>query len=192
MAGIAAFGHKWSSAYGELPVDDDGNLTICGQLWASTLAGIDDRTMLDTLAHFANRGDEWPPVVGELRLRCLGVPTFARVDYELRTPAVVQSPVTQAVWAVLDRAVYRQLSGAVAERRLRDAYEVVLEILARGEPLPKPLAALPGPLDGAKPQGIPATEEERLKRLEDLRKRLRLSPDEAADIGEAGMLRMDA
>lgn len=192
LAGIAAFGHKWSSTYGELPVDDDGNLTICGQLWATTLAGIDDGTLLAAIAHYANRGDQWPPVVGELRLHCLGVPTFSRFVFELGTPSVAQSPVTQAVWAVLDRAVYRQLSGAVAERRLRDAYDVVLEMIARGEDLPAPLPALPSPLEAARAEGIPETREERLERLEQIRKRLRLSPEEAADMGEAGMMRADA
>lgn len=69
LMGTAAWGNRWSSSLGDLPVNADGSLTVAGHLWAHTLSGISPREVMKALAALAGQSD-WPPSLAELKTAC--------------------------------------------------------------------------------------------------------------------------
>lgn len=69
LMGVAAWGHRWTSSLGELPVESDGSITMAGRLWVQQLAGIPQGEVLKALADFAGSSD-WPPTLAELKTAC--------------------------------------------------------------------------------------------------------------------------
>lgn len=136
-ANAAAYGAKWTSRAGELPVDDDGRLTAAGGVWSRGLAGMPHRTIMAAVERHA-RVSAWPAELSELRALCLGVPTLAEVRALLRDEAAKKPPFVVLMFQHLDYYNWRMADGRQAERMLADAYTAAREHVLLGGELPKP------------------------------------------------------
>jgi hypothetical protein len=168
LAATATWAHRWTSACGDLPIDDHGHLTAAGSLWARGLAGFDERQMLDALASFVAAGAEWPPMLPEMRVRCFGLPTFETVNHELLTKTTPdRSAFARMVWGyIADPHNYRIAPAREQERTRKAAYDLACEAVMRGEPLPGPIAGvIEQQQSDLIPKGIPATPEARKANL---------------------------
>lgn len=134
--GIGAWGHRWTSALGELPVNDDGTITASAALWSRHLAGISEHDVLDALDHFAGRSD-WPPALAEIRKRAFGIPSLEEVKADIGRRA---TGFARLVWNNLDAWAFTRADQRDAERMLRNAYDFAVERRMAGEPLPLPPA----------------------------------------------------
>lgn len=143
------YGHRWTSAYGDNP-NDGAALT-----WSKGLGGLHSQQLADGLRACLASADPWPPTLPEFRAMCLSVPTLAQVRIEIRGGAHTQF--TRAVWANLDGYRYRHSSADVADRMLRDAYDLTREQVMRGQPLPEDGEAIVH----EKPEHKPSTPEYR-------------------------------
>lgn len=54
------FGHKFTSQFGETPVDADGELTPTGETWATGLAKFSGEQIAAGLHRCLGEGDKWP------------------------------------------------------------------------------------------------------------------------------------
>ena len=131
---LGMYGHTWASAYGDAPTG------TTAETWASCLAGVSTAQIADGLRACVAEGGEFPPSAPRFRAMCLGIPSLAVVRLEIRGGE--HSPFTRAVWANLDSYRFRQSSADVADRILRDAYDLTREQVMRGQPLPAPSAAI--------------------------------------------------
>jgi hypothetical protein len=159
---IGAFGRSWTSTRGELPVDDDGELTLTGGIWQRGLIGIDDAMVRRGFEACLTRADEWPPSLPAFRSMALGVPSLAQVKADLRANAVNndRAPFTRMVWQYLDSYRFARADSETADRLLRDAYELAHQYVMMGGPLPEgSLAIAPPPAEPrteAKPETVEA------------------------------------
>lgn len=168
LGATATWGHRWTSACGDLPIDDNARLTVAAQLWAKGLAEFTEREILDALAAFVTAGADWPPNLPDFRRQCFGIPTFAAVNSEILTQVNAdRSPFARLVWQQIDGYQHRHASARDAERMRRDAYARASEHVLGGGELPGPIA---GELEHQQPLpiGIPATREERVERMKQL------------------------
>lgn len=138
LAGVACWGHRWTSNLGELPVDDDGELTVAGGMWAAALAGYPKRCILDALAAFVNRGEAWPPALAELRKQCAGIPSLAEVRREFALSYEMErTRFSRLVWSLLDSWAYGRADRQTADRMLAEAYAQAVEHVLSGGALPE-------------------------------------------------------
>lgn len=139
---IAAYGHRWHSDRGALPVDDHDELTVAGRLWERQLRGLGDREIARGISASINTGDEWPPAVATFKLRCLGVPSLAAVKLELRTRDAQRSPFVVLVWSMLDGVRYGAAIEKQADLLLHDAYLLAREHVLAGGAMPVSMDAI--------------------------------------------------
>ena len=153
---LALYGNTWASQYG---VEAKG---LAAETWATALSGLSGEQLAEGLRTCVVEGREFPPGAPRFRAMCLGVPTFDRVQLELRKPDTA-SRFSRAVWMYLDTYAYRTADTArAAERLLRAAYELAHESVMRGEPLPEnPIGALAKPAPRA-PKITPGVAEQNL------------------------------
>lgn len=170
LTGIATWGHRWASALGESPLEDDGSATLAGALWAQELAGYTEQQILDALAHFTEQGHDWPPSLPMVRVQCAGIPSLASVMRELRDNSADRTGFARLVWGYLDTYRLARVDADKHERMIREAYELAREnVLAGIEQIPEPSLAIAAPVrEHVKAEGIaPATES-----IEEARRRL--------------------
>lgn len=146
LAAIAAYGHKWTSHVGDLPVGDDGRLTVAGALWAKGLAGFRREAIMAAFEACVLTGDDWPPSLPQLRMRCFGIPSAGRVRAEITGKSLERSPFAVLVWQMIpDTYRFGMASAAEADRIFRDAYQDAVEHVMAGGELPAPVAAIAPP-----------------------------------------------
>lgn len=168
LAAQAVWGHKWTSTQGDLPIDDHGQLTVAGNLWANGLRGITERQVLDAFDRLTKLGHEWPPNLPELRKAAAGLPDFEAVNAEiLTTENAKRSDFARLVWSFIDGYQHRHARAEDAKRMRRDAYERAAEHVLQGGALPGPVA---GEIEHQEliPAGIPAKREDRVAKLASL------------------------
>lgn len=178
--GIGAWGHRWTSALGELPLNDDGSVTVSAALWSRHLAGIPERDVLAAIDHFAGRSD-WPPSLAEIRKQAFGIPSLVQVRREI-TQDVERSPFTRSVWALIDAYAFRHASSKDADRLLQAAYDAAQDLAMDGQPLPQPAAAAIEQ-DEQRAPVVPETREARIERLRTMLGE-DFNPEAAAAAGE--------
>ena len=154
LLGIGAWGRRWTTSMGELPVDDHGRLTVAGRLWATQLAGL-----------------------AELRKRVLGIPSLDEVAADIGR---MQHRFTRLVWHHLDHWKFTRADGRAADRLLRAAYAVAVEKRMEGAPLPQPPVAL---VEHRKAPRVPARPETVRKHMDALRSQLHLDAGDVAAEG---------
>ena len=138
----ARYGHAWVSQYGPAP---DGPV---GAEWRETLGALTREQVDEGFRADAARGAEWPPSSAAFRRDCLGVPTLAKVRDELRPGHPAPSRFARAVWQRIDGWSYQRADADKADRMVREAYELTVEAVMRGEPLPpEPVGALEHDVD---------------------------------------------
>lgn len=143
MAGM--FPGKWVRENGSAPVNNAGSLTTAGELWLQVLVGITPRQVADGMGNCLRSALQWPPNPGQFRAMCLGVPSLAEVDGQMR-PGQAHSGFTVLVRSNLDLHAYATAeSGALQQRMLANAYERAVKHVMDGGAVPDPMAALPAP-----------------------------------------------
>lgn len=178
MAGL--YGHTWTSSYG------DNSRSLAGAEWAKTLAGLSRAQVEHGIDACRAEGAEWPPSAPRFRGMCLGIPSFAQVQFELTASDAERSPFTRSAWQFIDGYAYRHATTRDAAKLLRDAYDRAKDLVMRGQPLPEAAAAT---LEHQAAEYTPATPEQRQKHLDDIAELFRLSPAEAQAMGEEGLLK---
>lgn len=161
------YGAAWENDNGDAPQDDDGALTLAGEVWREGLVGITGPQLARGLQRCILSHPEWPPRIGQFRALCLDVPTLTELRLELRADAAVRSPFARLVFEHLDPYQYRMTDARHAERLLAEAYAVAREHVLRGGALPEPAA---GELEHAPPakSQIPEHRDEREAHLREL------------------------
>ena len=129
------YGHAWTSLHGEGP---RGGSALT---WALGLGDLTVDQLKRGLAACRHSTSVFPPNLPQFRQFCMGIPSMARVEREIRDGD--RSPFTCMVLARLDGHRYRQAGGKDAERMLRSAYGLAVEDRMAGAPLPEPRLALP-------------------------------------------------
>jgi len=143
MAGM--FPGKWVRENGSAPVNNAGSLTTAGELWLQVLVGITPRRVADGMGNCLRSALQWPPNPGQFRAMCLGVPSLAEVDGQMR-PGQAHSGFTVLVRSNLDLHAYATAeSGAQQQRMLVNAYERAVKHVMDGGAVPEAMAALPAP-----------------------------------------------
>lgn len=160
LTGIAAWNHRWASALGESPLEDNGTATLAGALWAQELAGFTEAQILDALEHFISQGHDWPPSLPMVRVQCAGIPSLNTVLLELRDRNAERTGFTRLVWSYLDTYRLKSVDADKHDRMIRDAYDLAREnVLAGRESIPKDSPALAAPaFVYVKPEGIEPAE----------------------------------
>lgn len=191
MLGI--FGHAWASQYGRQP---DG---VAADTWATALAGITGPQLAAGLQACIVEGHEFPPSAGRFRAMCYGIPSFARVEHEIRAYDLrmgARSRFTYAAWQYVDPQAYRLADARDSRRMLRDAYDMAKTDVMMGHALPDPPV---GELAHAtkQPEQQEETAEQRAARIE--RQRLKvgeiaqsLAADDVAMVGKMAAAGPDA
>jgi hypothetical protein len=138
----ARYGHAWVSQYGPAP---DGPV---GAEWRETLGALTREQVDEGFRADAARGAEWPPSSAAFRRDCLGIPTLAKVRDELRPGNPAPSAFVRAVMMRVNGWDYRLASTDRGIRMVAEAYELTVEAVMRGEPLPpEPVGALEHDVD---------------------------------------------
>jgi hypothetical protein len=132
MASI--YPHRWTSAMGVSPEQDDGSIRIAGDEWLRALAGLTDAQIAHGLECCRLGTDEWPPSANAFRLRCLDVPCIDAVAEQIKARDYCRF--TRQVLAYLDWTQYRASSGKVAADMLARAYRRACDYVMRGGVLP--------------------------------------------------------
>lgn len=141
------YGHRWTSAYGAESGADGAAGT-----WAKGLAGVTPAQVANGLNACIASSDPWPPTLPEFRAKCLGIPSLAAV----RANPEQATPFNRLVWQHIDSYRYRRSAAEVADRMLRDAYELAREFVMVGGALPEPSA---GEISQEKREHKPASPE---------------------------------
>lgn len=168
---ISLYGHLWVSVHGLTPHEPGSSrLTISGDTWGRVLSGLSSSQIADGLARCCAGGSEYAPSAPRFRAMCYAIPSLASLRRELRAVAAgveqrIPSSFTRAVWAELDVFRYRQASADQADRLLREAYELVVELTMRGVPLPEQTVAL---IEQEVHRAIPATPAQLAKHIADI------------------------
>jgi hypothetical protein len=153
LTATATWGHRWVSSFGELPVSDDGRLTLAGRVWSDDLAAFSGDRILSVLEGFRHSGAAWPPTLPEFRAACAGIPTLSQVRAALRGEQ--RSGFAVLVWAKLDPYLLKRADAGRADRMLEQAYdEAVADVLAGRLEIPPPAAAIATDPDAAERQRL--------------------------------------
>jgi len=153
------YGHAWVSQYGAEPSG------IGGAEWAETLAGLALEQIGAGFAADRARGAEWPPSAPLFRSLCLAIPGFAQIRRSI--VAKDRTPFMRLVWQHIDGYRFSRADQTVADRMLRDAYEIARDHVMRGGALPpEPVAEIAPPVA----KGMPATEQTARQHLDNLAK----------------------
>lgn len=160
---IAAFGHRWISANGDYPEkeNEDGSteLTRTGAIWQRGLIGIDDVMVRRGFEECVLRADEWPPSLPAFRAMALGIPSLAQVKADIRAGQQPheRAPFTRLVWMYLDHYRLSRCDSETSERLLREAYELGVDYILRGGPMPEAAQALAPPPPEQRTEAKPET-----------------------------------
>lgn len=175
MRMASRYGHAWVSQYGPLP---DG---IAAAEWRGTLAGLTPSQIREGFEADAMRGDDWPPSSTKFRSMCFGVPMMASVRAEIddmirwstKGQGSLMSRFARGVWSRLDGYSYRNSGGKVADRMIRDAYQLMREFVLSGGTLPVDPVAL---VKHEKPKSSPASPEVAKAHLDKIADLLKTEP----------------
>lgn len=137
----AIYGHKWTSAYGDTPFDDNGSLTLAGDTWQRGLTGVAEQDIAKGLQAALMSADGWPPTLPAFRALCFDIPAFSVVRREARSKD--RRPFTTATLSRLDLYRWERADQDKADRLLKDAFEETVDFVLRGGELPSGQKALP-------------------------------------------------
>lgn len=129
----AAFGHKWTSVHG------DNFAETSGRIWAIDLAGVPPHALERALT--AARALTWPPVLGEFKTMCYGIPALAKVEFERRGHVSEHSRFTLLVGRFIDYSEWRMAGPEQQSRILSRAYESACTHVLGGGALPEYIPA---------------------------------------------------
>lgn len=119
------FGNRWTASFGE------DAMRGAGPIWAKGLRELSEEQIAIGLTNLLASADDWPPSLPAFRKLCLNIPSLGAVQYELRTDGTRSqaSAFSTLVWDLLDHYRYRNVSIVIADRLLRDAYRLAVELV---------------------------------------------------------------
>jgi len=154
------FGHAWVSQYG---TDPTGH---AADTWSAALASVTTQQLAEGLHATFSLGRDFPPSAPRFRALCLGIPSFAAVDHELRTNKGPRSPFLRQTWSYIDGYLFARAESKKAERMLKAAYDLAVEYVMRGGTLPYPIdGELEAPKKQTHPPAKPETAEAELAKM---------------------------
>ena len=153
----AIYGHKWTSAFGDSPFNDQGVMTIAGDTWQRGLTGISEPDIATGLQAALTSADGWPPTLPAFRAMCFKIPAFSVVRREAM--GTNRSGFTTATLSRLDLYRWQHTDQDKADRLLKEAYEETVLYVIEGGKLPEATIALRKEL-GEKPFEHAKTPEE--------------------------------
>lgn len=158
MAGM--FGHSWVSAYGASPSG------IGADTWAAALADVSAGQIASALRETLALGSDFPPSAPRFRAMCFGVPSLAYVRNCMDAEKIDRF--VMLVRTFIFNYTYVRADQKLAERMLKEAYELARDHVMRGGKLPGlPVAAIEPPKEKPK---VPASAETVRKYCADLEK----------------------
>lgn len=152
------YGHKWVSSYGETP-DPHG-------VWLATLRGISKQGMRMGLSRLSRERREWPPSAPEFAGMCQpGPEDFGLPDLETVTDRIISTVLSDssvkvhlmskpvyAVWRQIhDTYSFRLSDESTMRKKVKQAYQAVLNNLIAGKELPE----VPLPLEKPQRKSLP-------------------------------------
>ncbi|WP_244479108.1 hypothetical protein [Stenotrophomonas terrae] len=137
----AMFPGKWKRDNGLAPATAAGPLTLAGETWALALKGLLPRQLGEGMAACMRMGLEWPPNPAKFRALCLGLPSLAQVEQELR-PGQDRSPLSVLVRSLMDLHAFNAADGYQQSRMVAAAYSQALQHVSAGGALPAAVPAL--------------------------------------------------
>lgn len=153
----AIYGHKWTSAFGDSPFNDQGVMTIAGDTWQRGLTGISESAIAKGLQAALTSADGWPPTLPAFRALCFDIPAFSVVRRE--ACGINRSGFTTVALSFLDLYRWKHTDQDKADRLLKEAYEEAVIYVIEGGQLPEPTLAIRHEL-GASPIKQTRTPEE--------------------------------
>ncbi len=138
----AMFPGKWGRDNGKAPAHPHGPLTIAGETWLVALKGLLPRQVADGMAACLRAGLEWPPNPAKFRALCLGLPSLAQVEQEMR-PGQDRSPFSVLVRSLIDLHAFNTADGYQQARMISAAYDQAMRHVSAGGGLPAAVPALP-------------------------------------------------
>jgi hypothetical protein len=141
----AIYGHKWVSAFGDSPLNEEGKMTIAGDTWQRGLAGIADQSIATGLQNALMSADDWPPALPAFRAMCFDIPAFAEIRRHL-TQGGVWTPFYALVMTYLDQFRWKRADQDKADKLLREAYNEAVAYRIAGNALPEPAIAIAAPV----------------------------------------------
>jgi len=178
-ANTAVYGPKWTSRAGELPVDDDGMLTVAGGVWSRGLDGLPHAAIMRALDRHA-RVSAWPADMSDLRALSMGVPSLAEVKLILLRDEAMKPSFVVLVFQHLDFYNWKMADQRAADRMLADAYATARDHVLLGGELPEVKAALESP---EKRKPVPAAPEVAERHFHKIREELGVSVGKDAAAG---------
>lgn len=185
MRMASRYGHTWVSQFGASPGG------IAAVEWRETLAGLTPAQIREGFDADAVRGDDWPPSSPRFRALCMGIPTLGSVRAEIRDmlnwsgrgQGSVVSRFARGVWSRINVYSYRSADGKLAERMLREAYELTRESVMEGGTLPvEPVAMVEHkPDDTPRRPADPEVVREHIARMKELLKTEPVKPHAEVD-----------
>ncbi len=137
----AMFPGKWKRDNGLAPATAAGPLTLAGETWALALKGLLPRQLGEGMAACMRMGLEWPPNPARFRALCLGLPSLAQVEQELR-PGQDRSRLAVLVRSLMDLHAFNTADGYQQSRMVAAAYSQALQHVSAGGALPAAVPAL--------------------------------------------------
>jgi len=131
----ALYGHAWASQYGAEPAG------VAADTWATALSGVTSAQVAHGMREALAMGSDFPPSAPRFRAMCYGIPSFAQVRRDLSEK--LPSAFVRLVWSYLDGWRFARAEQSIADKLLRDAYEVARDHIMRGgEYLAEPSALI--------------------------------------------------
>ena len=144
----AIYGHKWTSAYGDTPFDDEGVLTLAGDTWQRGLTGVAEQDIAKGLQAALMSADGWPPTLPAFRALCFDIPAFSVVRREVSNSMLSdfqtdRSGFTKITLSRLDTYRWQRMDQDKGDRLLREAYDEAVQYILAGGQLPDEYLAIP-------------------------------------------------
>jgi hypothetical protein len=144
----AIYGHKWTSAFGDTPFNDDGTLTLAGDTWQRGLTGVSEQDIAKGLQAALTSADGWPPTLPAFRALCFDIPAFSVVRREVSSSMLSdfqtnRSGFTKITISRLDTYRWQRMDQDKGDRLLREAYDEAVQYILEGGQLPDEYVAIP-------------------------------------------------
>lgn len=144
----AIYGHKWTSAFGESPFNDQGVMTIAGDTWQRGLTGISEPAIAAGLQAALMSADGWPPTLPAFRALCFDIPAFSVVRREVSNSMLSdfqtkRSGFAKITMSRLDTYRWQRMDQDKGDRLLKEAYDEAVQYILEGGQLPDEYLAIP-------------------------------------------------
>lgn len=131
MMGI--FGHKWTLHYGDDPTG------ISARVWKDGLSELSLVQIAEAIRYYKNKSitSIWPPSLPEFRSVALNIPSIAQVRHDINKK--INTPFARLTRSKLNIYAFERTDERGADSMLKEAYQLAVNDLENGVPLPEEL-----------------------------------------------------